>query len=147
MSARTQFRRPGALVLWAVLVYGVATTLFGLSTFFLLSLFLFALTGAGDTVSMILRQTIRQLATPDALRGRLTSINMIFSSGGPQLGELEAGIVANLWGAPVAVVTGGLGCILAVALVAKLAPALRNYDGSHLRPPEPTENAMVLSRQ
>jgi len=147
MSARTQFRRPGALVLWAVLVYGVATTLFGLSTFFLLSLFLFALTGAGDTVSMILRQTIRQLATPDALRGRLTSINMIFSSGGPQLGELEAGIIANLWGAPVAVVTGGLGCILAVALVAKLAPALRNYDGSHLRPPDPTENAILLSRQ
>jgi MFS family permease len=133
LAVRAQFRRPGALVLWAVLVYGIATTLFGLSTVFALSLFFFAITGAGDTVSMILRQTIRQLATPDALRGRLTSINMLFSSGGPQLGELEAGVVANLWGAPLAVVSGGLACILAVALVARLAPALRDYDGSHLR--------------
>ncbi len=142
MSVRAQFRRPGAMVLWSVLVYGVATTLFGLSTVFALSFFFFALTGAGDTVSMILRQTIRQLATPDPLRGRLTSINMIFSSGGPQLGELEAGLVANLWGAPVAVVSGGLGCILAVMLVAKVAPALRDYDGSHLRDSQPAQNTL-----
>ena len=89
-------------------------------------------TGAGDTVSMILRQTIRQLSTPDHLRGRMTSINMIFATGGPQLGDMEAGIAAALWGAPFAVVSGGIGCLLAVLLIAKLAPALRDYDGSML---------------
>lgn len=133
MSVRSQVQRPGMVMLSAVAVYGLATIFFGLSTIYVISLFFFALTGAGDTISMILRQTIRQLATPDHLRGRLTAINMMFAMGGPQLGELEAGIVASLWGAPFAVVSGGIGTLIAVLLVAKLAPALRNYDGAHLR--------------
>ncbi|MEP7199935.1 MAG: MFS transporter [Chloroflexota bacterium] len=136
MSVRARFRRPGLVMLAAVGLYGVATTLFGISTVFLLSLFVFAFTGAGDTISMILRQTIRQLSTPDNLRGRMTSINMIFALGGPQLGDLEAGIVAQLWGAPFAVISGGLGCIIAVALMLKFAPALRDYDGAHLHEPQ-----------
>jgi MFS family permease len=130
MSFRSHVRRPGLVMLGAVAVYGAATILFGISSVFVLSFVLFAFTGAGDTVSMILRQTIRQLSTPDRLRGRMTSINMIFASGGPQLGDMEAGIAAALWGAPFAVVTGGIGCLLAVLLIAKLAPALRDYDGS-----------------
>ncbi|MBI1801402.1 MAG: MFS transporter, partial [Chloroflexi bacterium] len=133
MSTRSQFRRPGMVMLYAVALYGVATIIFGLSTIFWLSLFFFALTGAGDTISMILRQTIRQLSTPDDLRGRMTSINMIFAMGGPQLGELEAGIVANLLGGPFAVVSGGIGCLLSVLLAARLAPALRHYNGEHLQ--------------
>ncbi len=133
MSVRSHFRWPGRVMLVAVGVYGVATILFGLSNLFWLSLFFFAFTGAGDTVSMILRQTIRQLATPDRLRGRMTAINMMFAMGGPQLGDLEAGIVANLLGAPFAVVSGGIGCVLAVALMWRLAHPLRDYDGKHLR--------------
>ncbi|MBI3732400.1 MAG: MFS transporter [Chloroflexi bacterium] len=133
MSTRSQFRRPGMVMLYAVALYGAATIIFGLSTIFWLSLFFFALTGAGDTISMILRQTIRQLSTPDDLRGRMTSINMIFAMGGPQLGELEAGIVANLLGGPFAVVSGGIGCLLSVLLAARLAPALRHYNGEHLQ--------------
>jgi len=118
-------------------VYGVATILFGLSSFYVLSLFFFAFTGAGDTISMILRQTIRQLSTPDSLRGRMTSINMIFALGGPQFGDMEAGIAAQLFGAPAAVISGGIGCLLAVLLMLKLAPALRDFDGRNLHAMHP----------
>ena len=141
MSVRSRVRRPGLVMLAAVAVYGVATVLFGLSGVFILSFILFAFTGAGDTVSMVLRQTIRQLSTPDHLRGRMTSINMIFATGGPQLGDMEAGIAAALWGAPFAVVSGGIGCLLAVLVIAKLAPALRNYDGSMLPEPDHAQPA------
>ena len=82
---------------------------------FWLSLLMLGITGAADTVSTVLRQTIRQLVTPDYLRGRMTSVNMIFFMGGPQLGELEAGVVAQLIGATLSVVTGGVGCLIAVA--------------------------------
>jgi MFS family permease len=127
MSARRLFERPGLVMMYGVALYGITTIFFGLSTSFLLSLFFFALTGAGDVLSTILRQVIRQLATPDHLRGRMTSINMIFAFGGPQLGEVEAGVAASLWGAPLAVITGGIGCLVAVAVAARFAPALRDY--------------------
>ena len=107
MGFITRIRRPGAVILWSVAVYGLATLMFGISRSFVVSLLLLAATGASDTVSMILRQTIRQVVTPDELRGRMTSVNMIFFMGGPQLGELEAGMVANWWGSVVSVVTGG----------------------------------------
>ena len=86
-----------------------------------------------DVISTVIRQTLRQLITPDALRGRMTSINMIFFMGGPQLGELEAGVVAALIGAPLSVVTGGLGCLIAVALIAWKVPLLRQYDEDDLK--------------
>ena len=87
-----------------------------------------AITGASDTVSTVLRQTIRQLATPNELRGRMTSINMIFFMGGPQLGEVEAGLVAAFLGAPLAVVTGGVGSLLAALLAAIKGKSLINYE-------------------
>lgn len=120
-------RRQGLVVLWAVFMYGVATVVFGISSSFWPCFLALAGTGAADTVSTVLRQTIRQLVTPDALRGRMTSINLIFFQGGPQLGELEAGLVAAWLGAPLSVVTGGLGCLITVALVALRSPALRDY--------------------
>ena len=86
-----------------------------------------AATGAADTISMVFRNIIRQLETPDRLRGRMTGINMIFFIGGPQLGELEAGLVANSLGAPLSVITGGIGCLLATGWVAGTTPALRHY--------------------
>ena len=76
---------------------------------------------------MVLRNVIRQLATPDHLRGRMTSVNMVFFMGGPQLGELEAGAVANWLGAPFSVVTGGIACLVATAIVAVRDPVLRHY--------------------
>ena len=76
------------------------------------------LTGATDTVSMVIRNIVRQLETPDRLRGRMMGVNMVFFMGGPQLGELEAGAVANWLGAPFSVISGGIGCLLATGWVA-----------------------------
>ncbi len=122
-----RMRRRGATMLWAVLGYGLATVVFGLSRNFWLTFVCLALTGATDTVSMVIRNVIRQLGTPDAMRGRMIAVNMIFFMGGPQLGEMEAGLVANLWGAPFSVVTGGIGCLLATGWVAWRTPVLRAY--------------------
>jgi MFS family permease len=120
-------QRRGLAMLWAVTVYGLTTVAFGVSTSFALTFSCLALAGAADTVSMIVRNMIRQLTTPDHLRGRMTSVSMIFFMGGPQLGELEAGIVASLWGPVVSVVTGGLGCLAAVTWVGAKTPELRAY--------------------
>lgn len=122
-------RRQGSIVIGAVAVYGAATIAFGLSRVFWLSLLMLAVTGAADTVSTVLRQTIRQLVTPNNLRGRMTSVNMVFFMGGPQLGELEAGAVATLVGAPLSVVAGGIGCLIAVALSSLMAKSLLKYEG------------------
>jgi len=117
----------GRVLVWAVAGYGAATVVFGLSRSFPLTFLCLAATGAADTVGMVLRNIVRQTLTPDHLRGRMVSVNMIFFMGGPQLGELEAGLVANWWGAPLSVITGGLGCLVATALVAARTPALRRY--------------------
>lgn len=122
-------RKQGKTVLVSVALYGAATIVFGFSRWFWLSLLMLAITGAADTVSTVLRQTIRQLVTPNHLRGRMTSVNMIFFMGGPQLGELEAGVVAALIGAPLSVVSGGVGCLLAVAAAGLWAKHLMRYDG------------------
>jgi MFS family permease len=117
----------GAVLAGAVMAYGFATIAFGLSRNFALSLVCLAATGAGDTVSTIFRGLIRQLETPDHLRGRMTGVNMIFFMGGPQLGELEAGLVANWAGAVVSVVTGGVGCVVATAWIVAKTPSLLRY--------------------
>lgn len=119
--------RRGWIMLWAVFSYGLATVVFGFSRNFWLTFACLAITGAADTVSMVIRNVIRQLTTPDHLRGRMTSVNMIFFMGGPQLGELEAGVIAQAFGPVVSVVTGGIGCLLASAWVAWQTPELRAY--------------------
>src|SRR5262249_12895284 len=108
-------------------VYGAATVAFGVSVSFWLTFICLALTGAADTVSMVFRNLIRQLETPDHLRGRMIGVNMVFFMGGPQLGELEAGLVANWFGPVVSVVSGGLGCLASTLWVAGTTPALRAY--------------------
>jgi MFS family permease len=122
-----RIRRRGPTLLWAVAGYGLATVVFGISRSFWLTFFCLAMTGATDTVSMIIRNIVRQLETPDRLRGRMTGVNMVFFLGGPQLGELEAGLVANWFGAPFSVISGGVGCLLATSWVAASTPALRRY--------------------
>jgi MFS family permease len=121
-------RKQGRLVVASVAVFGVATAAFGVSTVYWLSLLMLALTGAADTVSTVLRQTIRQLVTPNHLRGRMTSINMMFFMGGPQLGELEAGSLAALIGAPLSVVTGGLGSLICAAVAAVRSKSLMEFE-------------------
>jgi MFS family permease len=132
----------GQTLLWAVLVFGVATVLFGVSRSFWLTFFCLAITGAADTVSMVIRNLIRQLHTPDALRGRMTGVNMVFFMGGPQLGELEAGLVAQAWGARLSVVTGGIACMLATGWIAWRTPPLRHYRSDEAEPAAPERPSM-----
>lgn len=126
-SLRREIQRQGAVLIGSVLVFGAATALFGVATNFALSYFFFALTGAADTVSTVVRNIIRQMHTPDALRGRMVGVNMIFFIGGPQLGELEAGLVAAAFGVPFSVVSGGVITVLLTLWVAVRFPMLRNY--------------------
>ena len=123
-----QLRRQGPLLLVCVVIYGAATAFFGLSTTFAVSFLMLMLVGAADAISTVIRGTVRQLSTPDALRGRMTSVNMMFFMGGPQLGELEAGLVAAAFGVPFAIVSGGIATVLLTALVAWKFPILRRYD-------------------
>jgi MFS family permease len=125
--------RQGRVFLWAVAAYGLATVVFGLSRNYALSFVALAAVGLADLVSTVVRQIVRQMITPDAMRGRMTSVNMIFFMGGPQLGELEAGLVASLFataaiGATVSVVSGGVATILVVGFCAWRAKVVRDYD-------------------
>jgi MFS family permease len=128
MARLGSFRRQGRLVVSSVAVFGVATALFGISTIYWFSLLMLGTTGAADTVSTVLRQTIRQLVTPNHLRGRMTSINMMFFMGGPQLGELEAGTLAALIGAPLSVVIGGVGSLICAAIAAVKSKSLMEFE-------------------
>jgi MFS family permease len=135
-STRPLPRAQGRVLLWSVAAYGAATVVYGLSRSFPLTLLALAGAGLADLVSTVIRQTLRQTLTPDGLRGRMTSVNMIFFMGGPQLGELEAGLVAALFAAPamgvtVSVVSGGLATILVAGLVAATAPVVRGYEPEH----------------
>jgi MFS family permease len=132
-SLRPLPRRHGKVLLWAVAAYGLATIVYGFSRSFVLTFAALAGTGLADVVSTVIRQTVRQLLTPDALRGRMTSVNMIFFMGGPQLGELEAGFVASLFasavlGVTVSIVSGGLATLAGVAWVAAATPVVRRYE-------------------
>jgi MFS family permease len=127
-ASRPPMRGQGRILLGSVAVYGIATALFGLTTHIVPAYVLFAITGAGDMVSTVIRGTIRQLETPDHLRGRVTSVNMLFFMGGPQLGEVEAGAVAARFGVRAAIFTGGLATVALVPLTRVLYPSLATYD-------------------
>jgi len=120
-------RRAGRALLVAVTLYGVATIVFGFSRWFPLSVAAYLLAGMADQVSVVLRGTAIQLTTPDALRGRVSALNMIFIGASNQLGAAESGFVAALTSATFAVVSGGIGCLVVVAIVAWRLPALRRY--------------------
>ncbi len=128
MARLGTLRRQGRLVVASVAVFGVATAAFGVSTVYWISLLMLATLGAADTVSTVLRQTIRQLVTPNHLRGRMTSINMMFFMGGPQLGEWEAGTLAAFIGAPLSVVVGGVGALVCASLAAVKSKSLMEFE-------------------
>ena len=131
MSVVLMLRRPvraqGRALLVAVAVFGLATIAFGLSRSFWLSVGIYALVGMADQVSVVMRSTIVQLTTPDALRGRVSSINMIFIGASNQLGAMESGFVAALTSATFAVVSGGVACLAVAGVVARTNPALRRH--------------------
>jgi MFS family permease len=121
-------RKVGHRLLAAVALFGLATVVFGLSTHFGLSLLALIITGATDTVSVVTRQTLVQLETPDEMRGRVSAVNSIFIGASNQLGEFESGATAALWGPVASVVVGGVGTMLVAASWLRLFPALARRD-------------------
>jgi MFS family permease len=121
-------RQTGRWLLIAVAVFGVATVLFGVSTLLPLSVAAYAMVGMADQVSMVMRRTMIQLTTPDVLRGRVIGLSSIFISASNELGALESGLVAAAFGAVFAVVSGGVACLVVVALIAWRVPTLRDYN-------------------
>ena len=113
---------------WCVAVFGLATIAFALTKWFALSLFFLVILGAVDMVSVVIRQTIVQISTPDEMRGRVSAVNSIFIGASNELGEFESGVTAHLLGTVPATVIGGLGTILVVGLWAHVFPELQKVD-------------------
>ena len=122
-------RRLGRIVIVAVVTWGLAIAATGLTTSLWVAVALLALAGAADSVSAVCRSTINQSVTPEALRGRMSSVFSVVVTSGPRLGDVEAGTVASLAGPRVSVASGGLACVAGVALVMLAFPALAAYDG------------------
>ena len=123
----------GRIVFFAVAVWGLAFTLFGLTTTFPLALSLLVVAGGADAISSMVRWTVIQLSTPDGLRGRVTSLNSMVVFGGPRLGDIESTTVAALTSTQLSVVSGGLACLFGVAAVWRWLPQLARYDSAQLQ--------------
>lgn len=129
-------RQPGRALLWSVAGFGAAIVVFGLSRWFWLSLVALFFTGAFDNVSVVVRQSLVQLLTPDALRGRVTAVNQIFIGSSNEIGALRAGLMSALVGPVAAVVWGGIGTIVVAGMVARAVPQLRTLPALHTLKPE-----------
>jgi MFS family permease len=121
-------RRAGRTMLVAVAVFGIASIVFGLSRSFALSLAALVVLGASDMISVVLRQSLVQLRTPDAMRGRVSAVNSMFIGASNQLGEFESGVTAAWFGTVASVVIGGVGTLLVVVLWARMFPELAHVD-------------------
>jgi predicted MFS family arabinose efflux permease len=146
-------RRAGVRLFISVAVFGAATVVFGLSRSLWLSLAALAFLGAADMISVIIRGSLLQLATPPEMRGRVSAVNSLFIGASNELGEFESGLTAQWWGAVRATVFGGVGALVVAGLWSTLFPSLREADeltSAALRPParnesEPAAGAATLS--
>jgi len=120
-------KRAGRTLLLCVGGFGLATIAFGLSTSMWLSLAMLFLTGAFDNVSMVIRQTLLQMLTPDHMRGRVSAVSSVFVGASNELGGLESGVVAHWFGPVFSVVSGGIGTLMVVGLMAWRSPTLRDF--------------------
>jgi MFS family permease len=118
-------KNAGKALLWCVAGFGAATIIFGLSRYLWLSLLMLFMTGVFDSVSVVIRHTLLQLVTPDAMRGRISAVNNIFIGTSNELGALESGLTAALFGPVLSVVAGGVGTILVVLGVSWIWPETR----------------------
>jgi MFS family permease len=139
-------RRQGWAVILAVVAWGGAITGFGLTSWLPLGLVLLALAGAADVVSAVFRNTILQLSVPDQLRGRLSSVHIAVVTGGPRLGDAEAGAVAALATPRFSVVSGGLACMAGALILARLVPELRRYQSSETVEEAPLDRTGITQR-
>jgi len=129
LSQFRTIRNQGKLVLGAVSMIGLSAIIFGFSRTYWLSVMALMLAGASDSVSSIIRNAIRQLHTPDRLRGRMTSVNQIFFIGGPFLGDVKSGYLGKIIGVPLAIALGGFACIFSVGVINGKWPQMRAFDG------------------
>ena len=135
-------RRLGQVVIWAVVVWGIAISLVGAMSSLWAAAVLLAVAGAADSVSAVCRSTINQTVTPDHMRGRMSAVFSLVVTGGPRLGDIESGAVAGAAGARFSVVSGGLLCLLGVVGIVVAFPALARYDSDewlHDRPKQPVQ--------
>jgi MFS family permease len=128
LTVRPIQRNAGTRMLFCVAIYGAGTIVFGLSHIMWLSLLALVIVGASDMVSVVIRASILQLATPPGMRGRVSAVNGLFVGASNELGGFESGLTAQWWGAVRAVVAGGIGCLVVTGLATSLFPALRNTD-------------------
>ena len=152
--ARFPFQRKAGVRLFVcVAIFGAGTVVFGLSRDLWLSLCALAIIGAADMISVIIRGSLLQLATPPEMRGRVSAVNSLFVGASNELGEFESGVTAQWWGAVRATVYGGIGALVVAGLWATLFPSLRRADeltSAALRPqsgagPEPAPEAATLT--
>src|SRR5271154_4890598 len=128
LAYRPLRRRVGTTMLWCVAAFGIFTIVFGISRSLTVSLVALALTGAADMVSVVIRVTLVQVATPDQMRGRVNAVDMIFIGASNELGQFESGVTAGWLGTAPAVILGGIGTLVVTALWAWWFPALRRAD-------------------
>jgi MFS family permease len=136
IAHRAPMTRPGHALVWSVVGFGTAIVVFGFSRWFWLSLVALFLTGAFDNISVVVRQSLVQLLTPDALRGRVTAVNQIFIGSSNEIGALRAGLMSAMFGPVAAVVWGGVGTVVVALAVARLVPPLRKLPALHTLRPE-----------
>ena len=134
-------RRAGRAVLIAVSIWGVAVVVFGFSSSLTVAVVALAAAGAADVISAVFRGTILQLSIPDRMRGRLSAIQIAVVTGGPRLGDAEAGVVAGLWGVRASAWSGGAACVVGVAAIAVLMPRFRDWEGPVDSPEIETETS------
>ena len=128
LARRSITRRVGVRMFQAVIVFGIATCVFALSRDIWLSMLALLVMGASDTVSVVIRLSLVQLATPDAMRGRVSAVNFLFINASNQLGEFESGLTAWLFGTVPAALIGGVGTVVVALLWMKLFPSLRKVE-------------------
>ena len=145
IAMRPPIRRGGRTILITVVVFGVATILFGISKSFPISLAALFVLGAADNISVVIRQTVLQLLTPDSMRGRVTAVSVIFIGSSNELGEFESGVAAHWLGLVPSVVFGGVMTLVTVGVVALVWPELvRLGNLAHLKPPDTPEGEAVV---
>ena len=128
LAFRPVTRRNGIVMLWCVAIFGAGTIAFGLSRSFWLSVVALAILGASDMISVVIRATLVQIATPEEMRGRVSAVNLLFIGASNEFGQFESGITAHWFGTVPAVVLGGVGTLVVIAVWSWLFPELRHAD-------------------
>jgi MFS family permease len=145
VALRPPIKRGGRAILITVVVFGIATIVFGISKYFALSLIALFVLGAADNISVVIRQTVLQLMTPDSMRGRVTAVSVIFIGSSNELGEFESGLAASFMGLVPSVVFGGVMTLVTVGVVSVIWPELVRLGSlAHLRPPDAPEGEAVV---